>query len=49
MIPFDKSKNKDILDAINNISIGEITKPFQTRDKKWSIIYYDDLIKEDIS
>ena len=47
MIPFDKSKNKDIIDAINNISIGEIAKPFQTRDKKWSIIYYDDLIKED--
>ena len=48
MHPFDKSKNKDIIEALSSIEPGNISSVFNSRDKKWSIIYFEELIPEEI-
>ncbi len=48
MQPFDKTKNKDIVKALKNIKIGNYSKVFKTRDNKWSIIYFETMLPEEI-
>ncbi|MAJ45090.1 MAG: hypothetical protein CMF96_10155 [Candidatus Marinimicrobia bacterium] len=45
---FDKSKNKDIIEAIKNINPGDISNVFNSRDKKWSIVYFEELVPANI-
>lgn len=48
MHPFDKSKNKDIVAELKKIKPGKYTSVFKSRDKKWSIIYFEEIIPEEI-
>ena len=48
MIPFDKNKNKDIVEALKGVKPGNYSNVFNSRDKKWSIIYFDKMIPEEI-
>ena len=48
MQPFDKTKNKDIVKALKNINTGNYSKVFKTRDNKWSIIYFETMLPEEI-
>ena len=48
MHPFDKSKNKDIITALEDVQPGNYSNVFQSRDKKWSIVYFEEMIPEEI-
>jgi len=48
MHPFDKSKNKDIIAELEKTDPGNHTSVFNSRDKKWSIVYFQEIIPEEI-
>ena len=48
MHPFDKSKNKDIISALDGVEPGKLSEVFNTRDKKWSIVHFENILPEEI-
>ena len=49
MAPFDKNKNKDIIEALKNIKPDNFSSVFKSRDNKWSIVYFKEIIPEEIN
>lgn len=46
MKAFDRSSYKEICAALKGVAVGEFSKPFEARDRNWSIVMLDEIIPE---